>query len=62
MSVEGEVKGKLGKRQLSMTMIIMLNEYEKMLKMIIILMLENNPDSRVDVDVRVCVKSFQSLS
>ena len=60
------MKGKLRKRQLSMTMMIqmmiMLNEYEKMLKMIIILMLENNPDSRVDVDVRVCVKSFQSLS
>ena len=57
------MKGKLGKRQLSMTMVmIMLNEYGKMLKMIIILMLENNPDSRVDVDVRVCVKSFQSFS
>ena len=42
------MKGKLGKRQLSMTMVmIMLNEYGKMLKMIIILMLENNPDSRV---------------
>ena len=41
-------------------MMIMLNENEKMLKMTIILMLENNPDSRMDVDVRVCVKSFQS--
>ena len=36
-----------------MTMIRMLNEYEKMFEMIIILILENNPDNRVDVDVRV---------
>ena len=56
------MKGKLGKRQLSMTMMIMLKKYEKLLKMIIILVLENNPDSRMDVDVRVCVKSFKTLS